>query len=212
MFAVDSSVSFQMPAEFDAFLCAEGQPDYVVRTDDSFGKDPIIPWLLEDKNLRSVLLEHRSAVLHASYVVCAGKALLFTAPSGTGKSTQANLWAKYRGAQIVNGDRALIQKTDAGFTANGIFYSGSSGCCQNITAPVDAVVVLDRGNAEITRLNGVEIVKAVLPQLAYDTAKPQDIIMASDLLSEMAAEVPFCRLSATMDERSVEALEKFRKG
>ena len=64
--------------------------------------------------LEKVLIAHESIILHASYVNYNGKAILFTAPSGTGKSTQAALWEEYKGAEIVNGDRVIIQSDHPG--------------------------------------------------------------------------------------------------
>ncbi|MCQ2448901.1 MAG: hypothetical protein MJ132_01745 [Clostridia bacterium] len=212
VFAVDTENELIMPADFSPFEDENGTPDLVLTGADPMGKKPIIPWLLEDLDLRSALLSAASVVLHSSYIVHNGKAVLFTAPSGTGKSTQAALWEKLRGATVVNGDRALIQKTADGFTANGIFYSGSSGICRNITAPLGAIVVLGRGNAEIRRLGGLETVKAVLPQCGYDTEKTQDIENVTQLLSELSAQVPVYFLAATMDERSVVAVERAEKG
>lgn len=48
-------------------------------------------------------------VFHSSYVEVDGKAVLFTAPSETGKSTQAELWRSLRGAEIINGDRSVVR-------------------------------------------------------------------------------------------------------
>ena len=52
---------------------------------------------------------HNSFILHSAYICVNGKAVLFTAPSGGGKSTQAKLWADHRGARTINGDRTLLQ-------------------------------------------------------------------------------------------------------
>ena len=54
-------------------------------------------------NACSLFPEKDSFILHASYVVRDGKALLFSAPSGTGKSTQAEFWHTRRGCDIING-------------------------------------------------------------------------------------------------------------
>lgn len=60
---------------------------------------------------------HESLILHCAYIKHEGKAILFSAPSGTGKSTKADLWEKYRGSRTVNGDRALLRKK------NGIWHA-----------------------------------------------------------------------------------------
>ena len=54
------------------------------------------------------MVQRDSMILHCAYVEYEGEAILFSAPSETGKTTQANLWEKYRGSRTVNGDRALL--------------------------------------------------------------------------------------------------------
>ena len=58
--------------------------------------------------LEKHVLNHGGIVLHCSYIKYKEKAILFSAPSGTGKSTQASLWEQHRGAKTINGDRALL--------------------------------------------------------------------------------------------------------
>lgn len=90
---------------------------------------------LEESGIFRMLAEHGGVVLHSSYIITQrGEALLFSAPSGTGKSTQAELWRSYAGAKVINGDRALV-KAENGVTANGILFSGTSGISENVTAP-----------------------------------------------------------------------------
>ena len=48
---------------------------------------------LEESGIFRMLAKRGGVVLHSSYVLTKqGEALLFSAPSGTGKSTQAELW------------------------------------------------------------------------------------------------------------------------
>ena len=56
--------------------------------------DPVFTSLLA---LERRLVKKDSMVLHCAYVEYKGEAVLFSAPSETGKTTQANLWEKYRG-------------------------------------------------------------------------------------------------------------------
>ena len=55
------------------------------------------------------LAEQPCLILHCAYTEYQGKAMLFSAPSGTGKTTQAGLWEQYRGSRTVNGDKALLE-------------------------------------------------------------------------------------------------------
>lgn len=165
--------------------------------------------ILESVDLFRFLLEQGGVVLHASYILHWGRALLFSAPSGTGKSTQAALWARLRGAEIVNGDRALLRAREGCFQAHGICFSGTSGICGNRSAPLSALVVL--GQAERStcrRLGGKDAFRALLPQCAYRTWNPQDVAAATDTLSRLIVETPVLRLDCLPDESAVKALEE----
>ena len=70
-------------------------------------------------------------------------AVAIDGPSGAGKSTQAELWRQYAGAQVINGDRSLVRPGDG--TVHGILYSGTSGICQNVSAPLRAIVLPVQG-------------------------------------------------------------------
>lgn len=64
-------------------------------------------------SLLMVYLAHSSNgfLIHASGVYAQDKGHLFSAVSGTGKSTMASLWQK-SGAKVINDDRLWIEKTD----------------------------------------------------------------------------------------------------
>lgn len=93
-------------------------------------------------NGEELLLRHDALVLHSSLVSYKGRGILFSGPSGMGKSTQADLWKQTFGAEILNGDRAVIRLTENGFRAGGSPWCGSSGIYSRESVPVDAIVLL----------------------------------------------------------------------
>ena len=88
-------------------------------------------------------------ILHASSVLYRGKAFVFTAPSGGGKSTHAAIWEQCLGADVINGDKTLISERDGAVTAWGSPMAGTSGIWRNLSAPVAAIVILEMA-AEIS--------------------------------------------------------------
>ena len=92
--------------------------------------------------LETLLMRYGGLMLHAAFVRWQEKGILFTAPSGTGKSTQADLWANYEEAEILNGDRAGLRCIDGRWTAFGLPLAGSSYIYRNESAPADIIVVL----------------------------------------------------------------------
>lgn len=101
-------------------------------------------WLLY-LALERPLLHHGRLVLHASAVMYHGQAYLFTAPSGGGKSTQAEIWERALHAKVINGDKVVLYDNGTDLIAYGSPIAGSSGIYRDICAPVAAIVQLEKG-------------------------------------------------------------------
>ena len=93
-------------------------------------------------------------LFHAAVVSCEGKGYLFLGPSGTGKSTHAQLWLKhFEGTELVNDDNPVVR--------DGVVYgspwSGKTPCYRNVSAPIGGIVRLSQAPYnEIRRLSGIE--------------------------------------------------------
>ena len=102
-------------------------------------------WLLY-LALERPLLHHGRLILHASAVIYHERAYLFTAPSGGGKSTQAEIWEHSLHAKVINGDKVILYDNGTNLIAYGSPIAGSSGIYRNICAPVAAIVQLEKGS------------------------------------------------------------------
>lgn len=109
---------------------------------DTLGELYVDPFFCSFFSLEKKLLEKDALVLHCSYMQYKDYAILFSAPSGTGKTTQATLWEEYKGSHVVNGDKGLLMKDDGVWTAHGWPVCGSSGVCHNKNVPIKCVVML----------------------------------------------------------------------
>lgn len=163
--------------------------------------------------LHSVQAEHLTArsggfILHSSFIAHNGRAILFTAPSGTGKSTQADLWRQLRGAKICNGDRCAVRCTEEGCFACGIPFAGSSEYCENVTLPLAAVVYLKQApQTEIRRLRGAESFRRIWEGVSVNTWDREDVALVSDTVTKVLSQVPVFELACTPDESAILALE-----
>lgn len=168
---------------------------------------------LEESGIFRMLAEHGGVVLHSSYIITQrGEALLFSAPSGTGKSTQAELWRSYAGAKVINGDRALV-KAENGVTANGILFSGTSGISENVTAPLRAIVLLRQSEKnEIRSVSGKEAFMRLLPQCSYYPDEEENIRLVTGILAEIISAVPVYDFGCVPDESAVSALSEVLYG
>lgn len=107
-------------------------------------------WLLY-LALERQIIHFKRFFLHASAVIYKQKAILFSSPSGGGKSTQAALWEKYRNAEILNGDKVVLGLKEDCLTAYGGPVSGSSPIYVNESAPVSVILFLEKGTTNSIR-------------------------------------------------------------
>ncbi len=148
-------------------------------------------------------------MLHAAYVETKEGAVLFTGPSGIGKSTQAELWEQYGDGIIMNGDRTVLYERDGKVYAAGSPYAGSSAVYRNYESPVRAIIVLGKGEDNQTqRLKGSA---ALLPLMRESTFVYMDGNMKrrqAELLCSAAEKLPVYRYLCRKDVSAVERLKE----
>lgn len=159
-------------------------------------------------SLPQLLLHHDSLTFHASYVEHRGRGILFTAPSQTGKSTQASLWAEHRGARTINGDKAAVRLGERTMVY-GMPFSGTSGICENVSLPLGCIVVLSQAKENtVRRLGAGEALTMLSPNVFSDQVIAEEWQKTLMLLLDLVAAVPIYSLACTPDVRAVETLEK----
>lgn len=165
--------------------------------------------VLEAMEIEHLIARNMGFILHCSYTAYQGKAILFTAPSETGKSTQAELWKRHRGAQIINGDRAAVRLADGVLMAEGIPFSGSSQYCENRSLPIAAIVYLGQApQTTIRRMRGYEAFAKIWEGVSVDTWDKTDMELVSGVVQMIAEQIPVFHLPCTPDETAVIALEQ----
>lgn len=168
--------------------------------------DPMFTSLLA---LERRLVKKDSMILHCAYVEYQGEAILFSAPSETGKTTQANLWEKYRGSRTVNGDRSLLGKIDGRWTAQGWPVCGTSEVCFNETVPIRAVVMLSQAEENhVEKLSPGRVFPLLYSQITVNKWNMEDHIHTMDLIEDFLKKVPVYHLGCTISEEAVDCLER----
>ena len=128
------------------------------------------------------LLEFGGFMLHASAVVYKDRAYLFSAPSGTGKSTHTQLWLKAFGednAYILNDDKPVIRLKDGQIMVYGTPWSGKTDFNKNRGVPLQGICFLERAKENhIQRIDAKDAVFKILNQ----TIRPGDEGLMSNLL------------------------------
>lgn len=166
----------------------------------------ILDWeyFLLSQQFSSCLLPFNGFVFHASAVTLDGNAYLFSADSGTGKSTHTALWCRvFPEAKILNDDKPAIRLMDGRFYACGTPWSGKSDLNRPENVPLKAICFLERGSENtIERLTDPQ---TILPLFFTQTLRKMSADKTTILLSlldRLIADVPFYRLTCRPDEEA----------
>ena len=169
--------------------------------------------LLNLLSVETILLNRECLLLHSAFIRVKDAGILFSAPSGTGKSTQAELWRQYRNADIINGDRAALRCADGQWTAWGLPYAGTSGIFRNEYAQISAVVVLRQAKENVVRrLRPAEALRCLYPELTLHRWEATSVEVAMNLLMNLVTSVPVYLLECRPDEAAVCVLESALEG
>ena len=163
--------------------------------------------LFEIIDTMSALLYYDALMFHASFIEHDGNAILFSGAPGAGKSTQAEIWKKYKGANIINGDRAIIRLTENGWVACGNPACGSSNICVNRNVPLDTIAFVKQ--SPVNKVNGLtefDKFMRLTTQLSCGVRKKHDTEKLMSLTERLGADVRVVELECTADERAADVL------
>ena len=152
--------------------------------------------------------------VHASAINYKGDAILFSAPSKTGKSTHARMWVeKFKeDVSMINDDKPLIFLDQNKFMVSGSPFSGKQGINQNVVKPLKAIIFLEQANQdEMIKLNTTE----ALLRLVKNMLRPKDEETWNKLLllmNELLAVTPIYLLKATKSMTSVTLVHQMLYG
>lgn len=146
---------------------------------------------------------------HSSCISYKDNAVLFAAPSGTGKSTQSGLWKKYYPDDVIyiNDDTPILRKKDNVFHAFGTPWAGTSGINNNIFAPIKAIVYVKRNTeCRIRRLSEQESIFRLMKSVRMQFF-PVQRERQTKLLFELMRSVPVYELQCDISREAVEIVK-----
>lgn len=147
------------------------------------------------------LLEYDTLLFHGSAISVDGEAYLFTAASGTGKSTHTSLWRQVFGerAVMVNDDKPLLRMQDGKVYVCGTPWNGKHNLGTKVTVPLKGLCILER--ALENTIHPVTL-SEVLPLLMQQSFRPRNhasVHHVLELLSKLSESTGLYRLGCNMD-------------
>ena len=138
-------------------------------------------------------------IFHGAAITYGGKAYLFTAPSGTGKTTHINYWKKAFGSEvsIVNGDKPILRYIDGVPHACGTPWAGKENLHRNVCVPIGGICFLERGGTDlVSPVSAASCVPKALSQM-YMPMDPKAMEKTLSLLDRLLSDIPLWRLECT---------------
>lgn len=155
-----------------------------------------------------ILLEREKICLHATCIETSLGGILFSGISGIGKSTQADLWCRYRGAKHINGDRPILSKEKDEWVAWGSPYAGSSRHHVNEKCKIAAIILLKQAeDCAVHRLTPSKAFRGVWAGLTVRNWDELFVEKASSLAIDLVTKIPVFEFHCTPDENAVDYLE-----
>ena len=163
--------------------------------------DPFLERAAIQRAFGEFLFDRGVLLMHGSAVAVDGQGYLFTARSGTGKSTHTRLWRQLLGdrAVMINDDKPFLQITDKGVLACGSPWSGKHGLDSNLSLPLAGICLLERGNENQIAPLAPQQVLALLQKHSYQPLDAAKAPRFEALVSRLAQAVPLWRMECTKD-------------
>ena len=175
--------------------------------------EPFLERATIQRKAADYLLGRNVLLLHGSTVAVDGKAYLFTAPCGTGKSTHTRLWRDVFGdrAVMVNDDKPFLRITPEGVLAYGSPWSGKHGLATNICVPMKGICLLKRGTENeihpLPREAGISLLRDQAHMPEDPALREKNFALIDQLLEKVALWEMSCNKDRSAAELAYSAMK-----
>ena len=207
---VDMAVSGQTALRAAPYeVAAEGPADILLTCDDQQILDlnpqlqtlDMAQYMGTGRYFSQALLQFGGVYLHSSAVMLDGKAYLFSAPSGTGKSTHTEKWCRLFGATYINDDKPVLRCHDGQWFAYGTPWSGKNDLSTPAGYPVGGIAFVHRGEEnKLERLEPATALSSFLSQSLWKLGTKEEMSKQLQLVGDLLTKVPVWKLTCNKDD------------
>lgn len=158
------------------------------------------------RKIADFMPEKNCFLMHGAVVAWKNQGYLFTAPSGTGKSTHLALWKKYLGdqAEVINGDKPILKVTEDEVWVYGTPWAGKEQWQVNKKVALKGICFLERGEKNsIQKIDSFSALPFLMRQV-YFTDAPQSAGKTMELLDQMLKIVPLYKMKCDISKEAFE--------
>lgn len=188
------------PADFSVSIC-QADINYELTRSSGMSEPAHLETLALLRRISEKLIDYNTILFHGSVLAVDGKAYLFTAPSGTGKTTHSRLWLEnVPGSHILNGDKPFLKIEDNGrILACGSPWRGKDNYGINEILPLEGICILERDTYNHIEPISCRDALEWLVRQTFRPADPQLMLKALQLTGVISQSVNLYRMGCTMD-------------
>jgi len=157
-------------------------------------------YVMSQYALAYILGQNDAIIMHGSSLIYSNLGIIFTAKSGTGKSTHSRLWQKYSDATVLNDDKNILKLEGDKVMLYSSPWSGKHKLDNNISHKLDAIVFLYQNKTNvIRRLKSIEAFKLMLSQIDFPREENMDLW---NKITDKLLELPIYHLGCNMEKEA----------
>ena len=165
------------------------------------------------RKLADYICDHNRLLMHGSAIAINGKGYIFTALSGTGKSTHTGLLRQLHGenAIMINDDKPFLHYDNGKVYISGTPWRGKHFLGNKITVPLEGIFFLRRSeNNVIEPISPTDALMKMISQ-CHRPSDPIKLINTLDLVDKILAAVPLYDFGCNMDISAAEVSSSVMK-
>lgn len=168
--------------------------------------EPYLETVALHRKVAESLINADTLLFHGSCISVDGEGYLFTAVSGTGKSTHTKLWRQQFGsrAQMINDDKPLLKINRQGVTVYGSPWGGKHRLSTNASCPLKAICILTRSEDNWIHPIDRKTAFPMLFQQSYRSSDPALLKKSLVLLDQLSSSVALYKLGCNMEPEAAQ--------
>ncbi|WP_408071376.1 hypothetical protein [Butyrivibrio sp. JL13D10] len=165
--------------------------------------------LFQESFFNMILFENAMSI-HSASIIYENKAIAFSASSGTGKSTQANMWNRVLGTEVLDGDVTVCREIDNKLYVYGLPWCGSSGQFVNKRVELEALVFLKQAKENKVRVPSLkEKIGLIFSSTFSETWDDEMAKKRAKITENIISKAKILEYSCNMNESAVLVLKEF---
>ncbi len=165
--------------------------------------------LMQEAFFNMILFEDGMSI-HSASLIYNDRGIIFSAPSGTGKSTQSNMWHDMYGYEILDGDTTICRNIDGKLMIYGLPWCGTSNLYVNKSIPLDTIVFLSQDKENhIIELNMMQQIQYLYASSFSETWDDEMAQLRTKAVEHILNGAQIVGYACNMEKEAVDTLRNY---